>query len=314
MQKVQLSKTGVEVSAFCLGAMFFGSKNNRVTSYRLLDQYVEAGGSFLDTANIYAHWVPGYQGGESETLLGEWMQERKNRQQMFIASKVGFNYQDVPKSLTAQLIEEECNKSLKRLGVETIDLYYAHVDDRDTPLEETLEAFDKLVKAGKVRLVGASNYLAWRLEQACCISRKNGWAEFCCIQQRYSYLRPKPGASFGAQVSTNEDLLDYCASREMTMLAYSPLLGGAYANRIDRELPEQYTGPDADARLSVLKAVAMETEATPNQVILAWMHQSDPCVIPLVAASTMDQMQENLDALAVKLTQEQIDRLTSASG
>ena len=145
MKKVPLGKTGVEVSAFCLGAMFFGSKNNKVTSYRLLDQYVEAGGSFLDTANIYSRWVPGYEGGESETLLGEWMRERKNREQVFIATKVGFEYQDVPRGLTAKLIEQECNNSLKRLGVETIDLYYAHVDDRSTPLEESLEAFDRLV-------------------------------------------------------------------------------------------------------------------------------------------------------------------------
>lgn len=313
MEKVQLGKTGVEVSALCLGTMYFGSKNNNVTSYRLLDQYAEAGGSFLDTANIYAHWVPGYKGTESETLLGEWMRERNNREQMFIATKVGFGYQDVPTGLTAKLIEQECNNSLKRLGVETIDLFYAHVDDRDTPLEETLEAFDKLVKAGKVRLIGGSNYLAWRLEEARWVSQTKGWAEYCCIQQRFTYLRPKPGASFGPQRSVNDDLLDYCAHRDLTMLAYSALLSGAYASRIDRELPEQYTGPDADARMSALKAVAMETEATPNQVILAWMHQSKPTIIPLVAASTMEQMQENLDALAVKLTDEQITRLTTAS-
>jgi len=160
-----LGQTGVEVSSLCLGAMYFGSRNDEATSYRILDQYVAAGGSFIDTANIYAMWVQGYHGGESETLLGKWMQERRNRQHMFIASKVGFNYQDVPISLSARWIEEECNKSLRRMNIETIDLYYAHCDDRETPLEETLEAFNRLVKAGKVRFIGASNYLACRGQQ-----------------------------------------------------------------------------------------------------------------------------------------------------
>jgi aryl-alcohol dehydrogenase-like predicted oxidoreductase len=133
--------------------------------------------------------VEGFKGGESETILGAWMKERKNRDQVFIASKVGFGYQDVPISLRADIIEKECNKSLERLGIETIDLYYAHNDDRDTPLEETLEAFSRLMDAGKVRYIGASNYLAWRLEEAHWLSLVNEWPEYCCIQQRHTYIR-----------------------------------------------------------------------------------------------------------------------------
>jgi aryl-alcohol dehydrogenase-like predicted oxidoreductase len=148
METQKLGKTGVDVSALCLGAMYFGTRNDQATSYRVLDKYVEAGGTFIDTANIYAHWVKGFKGGESETLLGEWMQGRGNRDKLFIASKVGFGYPGVPVGLRANQIEEECNKSLRYLKIDTIDLYYAHVDDRKTPLEETLEAFDKLVKAG----------------------------------------------------------------------------------------------------------------------------------------------------------------------
>jgi len=312
MRTVRLGNSGVEVSVFCLGTMYFDSHTDEESSYRLLDQYVEAGGAFLDTANIYARWVPGYVGGESETLLGEWMRERKNRSQMFIATKVGLEYQDVERGLRARQIETECEKSLKRLGVDTIDLYYAHVDDRNTLMEETMEAFDRLVRAGKVRLIGASNFSAWRLEEARWVSQTHGWTGYCGIQQRYSYIRPKPGASFDPQIAANDDLLDYCRSRGITMLAYSPLLSGAYT-RADRDFPEQYLGPDTDARLAALKAVAEEVGATANQAVLTWMLQSDPPVIPLVAASTVEQMRENLGALEIELSTEQMARLNDAS-
>jgi aryl-alcohol dehydrogenase-like predicted oxidoreductase len=312
MKKLALGDSGVEVSAFCLGTMYFGTRTDKKTSYRLLDHFVEAGGSFLDTANIYARWVSGGVGGESEALLGEWMRERKNRSDMFIATKVGFEYPGVERGLRASQIEAECEKSLKRMGIDAIDLYYAHVDDRDTPMEETMAAFDRLVSAGKARLVGASNFLAWRLEKARWVSQTHGWAEYCCVQQRYSYIRPKPGASFGAQIAANDDLLDYCRTRGLTMLAYSPLLSGAYT-RADRFFAEGYLGPDTDARLAALKAVSTEVGATANQVVLAWMQQSDPPVIPLVAASTADQMRENLGALEIELGAEQMARLNVAS-
>ncbi len=313
MKTVLLGDTGVHVSILCLGAMYFGTKEDEKTSFRLLDQYVDAGGSFIDTANIYAHWQPNGKGGESEALLGRWMRERRNRGRLFIATKVGFEIppQGIERSLKARRIEEECEKSLKRLGVETIDLYYAHKDDLDTPMEETLAAFDRLVKAGKVRFIGASNFPAWRLEEARWTSRTHGWAAYCCIQQRYTYLRPKPGASFGGQVSTNDDLLAYLRRRDITLLAYSPLLGGQYVNPA-KPLQSQYVGPDADARLAALKAVAAEAGATANQVILAWMMQSDPAVIPVFGASSEAQMAENLGALAVTLSAEQMERLNKA--
>lgn len=314
MQTVSLGRSGVEVSALCLGAMFFGTTTDENSSYRLLDQYLDAGGTFIDTANIYAHWVPEGQGGESESLLGRWLKSGKNRDKLFIASKVGFNMPGVQQGLSAEQIETECNKSLQRMGIDTIDLYYAHVDDRITPLEETMTAFDRLVQAGKVRYIGASNYLAWRLEEAHWISASQGLAEFCCVQQRYTYLRPKYGATFGAQVTTNNDLVDYCRVREdqIRMLAYSVLLGGAYT-RADRPLPEQYAGPDSNARLAALRDVADELDATPNQIVLAWMLHSDPVVIPLIAASKPEQLQENLEALNITLSADQMKRLDNAS-
>ena len=144
MKTHKLGHTGIDVSSLCLGAMFFGTRNDQATSYRILDLYLDTGGTFIDTANIYAHWVDGFMGGESETLLGEWIQTRKNRSKLFIASKVGFNYKGVERGLSARQIEDECNKSLKRMKIDTIDLYYAHVDDRNTLLDETMQAFDRL--------------------------------------------------------------------------------------------------------------------------------------------------------------------------
>lgn len=175
-----------------------------------------------------------------------------------------------------------------------------------------MEAFDRLVRAGKVRFIGASNFLAWRLEETRWVSQTHGWAEYCGIQQRYSYIRPKPGASFDPQIAANNDLLDYCRSWGITMLAYSPLLSGAYT-RADRSFPEQYLGLDTDARLAALKTVAEEVGATANQVVLAWMVQSDPPVIPLVATSTVEQMRESLGALEVELGAGQMARLNDAS-
>jgi aryl-alcohol dehydrogenase-like predicted oxidoreductase len=230
---------------------------------------------------------------------------------LFIATKVGFGYGDVAVGLSARQVEDECNKSLKRLQTETIDLYYAHVDDRNTPLEETLQAFDRLVKAGKVRFIGASNYLAWRLEQAKWISQVNGWAAFCCVQQRHTYLKLRPGASVAPQVMTNDDLLNYCKNTGMTLLPYTALEGGSYT-RADRPFSDKFLMPDNDRRLETLRAIAQECGVTVNQVVLAWMLQSSTPIIPLIAASDEPRLRENIGALEVRLTAEQMTRLDHA--
>lgn len=313
MRSVSLGDSGVAVSTLCLGAMYFGTRQDQSQSFALLDHYYEAGGRFIDTANIYAFWEPDGKGGESEPVLGAWFKERRNRDQIFIASKVGFGYQNVPMGLTAKVIERECEKSLQRMGIETIDLFYAHVDDRNTPMEETMEAFSRLVSAGKVRHIGASNFAAWRLEEARGVSQANGWPGYCCVQQRHTYLRPKPGASFSPQRAVNDDLLDYCRNRDVTLLAYSVLLSGAYT-RPERAIAAEYAGRDTDDRLATLRVVAQELGASPNQVILAWLLQGDPPVLPLIAASSGQQLQENIDALDITLSADQMERLSSAGG
>jgi len=190
-------------------------------------------------------------------------------------------------------------------------VFITHQDDRETPLEESLEAFYRLVKAGKVRFIGVSNFLTWRLEEARHISRSNGWPQFCCIQQRFSYLRPVIGANFDPQVAGTAELLDFCQSRKVQFLAYSPLLGGAYS-RSDRPLPPQYQGPDSKRRLDALKAVAGEACTTTNQIVLAWLMQSEPVAIPVLGVSRPEQLEENLGALDITLSEDQIYRLSSA--
>jgi len=296
-----------------MGSAHFGSTTKDKMVFQLLDQFAEAGGTFIDTANSYASWIKGCVGGESETVIGKWMKGRGNRARMFVATKLGFPYGGSGGGLRAAEIERECEKSLQRLDVETIDLYYVHKDDRDTPLPEVLEAFSRLVSAGKVRLVGASNLAVWRLAESRQLARLNGWPEYCAIEQRYSYLRPRLGTAFTflPNVVVSDSLLDYCRTNPVTLVAYTVLLLGAYT-RSDRPLPEQYVGPDSKARLAVLNAVAAETGATLNQVLIAWLRQSNPPVLPIITASKPAQLTETLGALGVKLSADQMGRLNQA--
>lgn len=311
MEKVKLGQSDVEVSVLCLGTDSIGSRIDKETSFRLMDLYRERGGNFIDTANFYASWLPGCQGGESESTIGAWLTERGNRDQMVIASKVAFDYPGCEGGLSAAEIERECEKSLKRLRTDRIDLYYAHRDDFNTPLEETMAAFDRLIRAGKVRTVGASNLNVWRIAEANCVSQANSWAKYSVVEQRHTYLRPRHGADFGPQIYINDDLKDFALQKGITLVAYSILLRGAYT-RDDRPIPAQYSGPDAEQRMAALRHVSKEIEATMNQVIIAWMRQSDPAILPIIAGSKPQQLQETIDALNVKLSEEQMTTLNTA--
>ncbi|MEK3904807.1 MULTISPECIES: aldo/keto reductase [unclassified Paenibacillus] len=313
MKQYPLGNTGMLVSAYSLGCLNFGSRTDKKTSFQLLDHFLEAGGNFLDTANNYAIWNEGCVGGESESLLGEWMKERKNRHQIIVATKVGAK-PVVPKSekmegLGRQAVEKAIDESLLRLGTDYVDLYYAHVDDNETELEETLETFDSLVKAGKVRAIGCSNYRFSRLLEAKAISKSKGWESYCCLQQRHTYLQPRADADFGVQVSADEDLLAYCSQHDdFTLLAYSPLLGGLYNNK-EAVLPDAYRREDQMTRLDTLRKVAGELGVTPNQLVLAWMLHKHPRALPIVAASGLTQLEENLGALKLQISSEQLDQL-----
>jgi aryl-alcohol dehydrogenase-like predicted oxidoreductase len=307
MRSVRINNTELDVSMFCLGTMNFGSRDSKQISYAMLDQYVGGGGNFLDTANNYAVWIG--EGGESETTLGQWMQERGNRKDMVVASKAGCPTKQAPMSSAPEHIIAECERSLERLQTDYIDLFYYHVDDRAVPLEVQLETMAKLTQSGKVRYIGASNFKAWRLAEAASVSAANNYPGFCCVQQRHTYLRPRVDAGFGAQISTNNDLLEYCSERSLQLIAYSSLLSGAYS-RDDRKIQKQYRHADSDARKATLSAIAGELSVTPNQVLLAWL--TGRGVIPVTGASTEAQMQESMAAFELSLSDDILDRLDAA--
>ena len=303
MQKIELGHTGEMISSMGLGTMYFGSKTDEKTAVELLDLYADHGGSFLDSANKYASWVPGFQGGESEHLIGRWLKNNGNRQNMFISSKVGFPYGDIPRSLKKEIIISECEKSLKRLGTDTIDLYFAHTYDADTPVEEIMEAFFKLKTEGKIRYAGASNYAAWQLSEANQTAGLQGWKGFTCIQQFHTYLQPALRADFGNQRILTPEIQDFCLRKKLSIIAYSPLLAGAYV-RNDVPIPVQFRGKDTDYKRNTLKTLAKELSVSANAVVLAWMMQSSPAVIPLITGSSVMQLKENIQAASLNLSEE----------
>jgi aryl-alcohol dehydrogenase-like predicted oxidoreductase len=311
MNHVQLGTSGVQASALAMGTDVLGSKIDRQTSFALLDFYFENGGTLIDTGNFYASWLPGCSGGESESVIGAWMRERGNRDQLLVGSKLAFDYPGCDGGLSATEIERECDKSLKRLNTDRLDVYYAHRDDLATPQEETMAAFNRLIVAGKVRVLGASNLSVWRIAEANAIARANGYATYRLIQQRYTYLRPRHGADFGPQIFLNEETKAFARQHGIGLVAYSVLLQGAYT-RAERPLAAQFAGVDSDERVATLKSVAGELGVSPNQVVIAWMRQSEPAVLPIIAGSRKEQLKENIDALAVTLSADQMKRLTSA--
>ncbi|MFG2793938.1 aldo/keto reductase [Streptomyces sp. NPDC048419] len=312
-----------EVSVIALGAMLMGSRTDEVTSFAVLDRYVEAGGTFVDTSDNYAFWEDGGQGGQSEELLGRWRRSRGIGDEIVIATKLGArplapgtSYVDNPEGLSAKVVRESAERSRQRLGVDRLDLLYAHIDDPTVPQRETVEAFGELVGEGTVGLLGVSNQSAWRVERARALAAAGGLPGYEVLQYAHSYLRPRtdvPDDMFpdGSLGHVGPDLLTYLrAEKALTLVAYSPLLKGAYTHP-DR-LPSDYDHPGTAPRLAALHDVARETGATPNQVVLAWQLGGELPIIPLVGASSVAQLEENLAAADLELTADQRARLDAA--
>ncbi|OAH16050.1 aldo/keto reductase [Streptomyces jeddahensis] len=313
-------QTRREVSVLALGAMLFGSVTDEKTSFAILDRYVEAGGTFIDTSDNYAFWIDGSQGGQSEELLGRWRRSRGIGDEIVIATKLGARplapgtgYVDNPEGLSRKVIRESAERSRERLGVDRIDLLYAHIEDRSVPLRDTVEGFAELVAEGTVGLLGVSNHAIWRVERARALAASGGLPGYEVLQYQHSHLRPRtdvpeplfPDGSLG---HAGAELLSYLRSEPgLTLVAYSPLLKGAYTKE-DR-LPPDYEHPGTPARLAVLREVAQETGATVNQVVLAWQIGGSLPVIPLAGASSVAQLEENLAAVDLELTEEQRARL-----
>ena len=311
---------GPEVSNLCLGLLPFGSTVEEEMSFAILDRFAGAGGTFVDTANNYSLWAPGGTGDESELLLGRWLRSRGARDRTVVATKVGARppvgsdliWPDVWEGLSAKTVNAGIEGSLRRLGTDHVDLYYAHIEDRGVPMAETVEAFAALVGAGATRLVGCSNHAAWSVAAARQYAADHGLPGYTCVQQRHSYLWPLPGGQWGVQGYARDDLRDLVAAHDdMTLLAYGPLVNGAYT-RADRPLPAEYDHPMSQRRLAVLREVAAETGATANQVVLAWLMGGEPPVLPVIGVSTVAQLDELLGAVELDLDPELRARLDAA--
>lgn len=251
-------------------------------------------------------------------MLGQWMTERKNRDDIFLATKVGAKPTfkggtfDDAQGLSAKVIERAVEESLQNLQTDRIDLYYAHIDDRNTPLEETLEAFDALVRSGKIRYIACSNYMTWRVKEAHAISKSRNLASYCAIQQWDTYLKLNLGEDLGVQEFMTDELNDYALSREdFSLITYGPLLWGSYT-KVQREIPLNFQSDRNYRRLTALYKVASEIQATPNQVVLAWLMQQNPVRIPITAVGSVEQLRENLGALEIRLSNEHMQFLNEA--
>ncbi|MFE7843107.1 aldo/keto reductase [Streptomyces sp. NPDC057474] len=312
-----------EVSVLALGAMLFGSRTDEKTSFALLDRYVEAGGNFIDTSDNYAYWIDGGQGGQSEELLGRWRRSRGIGDEIVIATKLGArplapgtSYVDNAEGLSAKVIRESAERSRERLGVERLDLLYAHIEDRTVSARETVEGFAELVAEGTVGLLGVSNHAVWRVERARALAAAAGLPGYEVLQYHHSHLRPRTDVpsdlwADGTLGAATAELLSYLeAEPDLTLVAYSPLLKGGYV-RPD-ELPSDYDHPGTPVRTKVLGEVARETGATVNQVVLTWQLGGRFPIVPLAGVSSVAQLEENLGAVELELTEEQRVRLDAA--
>jgi aryl-alcohol dehydrogenase-like predicted oxidoreductase len=301
----RLGRTGLRVSALCLGGNTFGWTTDQKASEAVLDAYLEAGGNFIDTADVYSRWVPGHTGGESEDVLGKWMTARGNRRGVIIATKVMGPMGPGPNDtgLSRQHIVEGVEDSLRRLQTDFIDLYQAHWDDRDTPLEETLRAFDDLVRQGKVRYIGASNYHAWRLTRALWESDRRAYV-------RYESIQPKYNLVFRDEYE--RELEPLCLEQSIGVIPYSSLGSGFLSGKYHRgrELPKTARAGNVekiymtDRGFTVLEAVekvAAGTGATPAQVALSWLAHRPGITAPIASATSVTQLKELLGGIELQL-------------
>lgn len=301
-----------------LGTMDFGTRVAPDRAFAILDSFVADGGVWLDTANCYSFWTdPTGVGGASERVIGAWLRARPGmRETVRIATKVRHNplVPHVPESaegLSARAVHAGVEESLGRLGVDHVDLFWAHAEDREVPLEETVGAFGELVAKGVALRVGAANHPAWRVERARSLAREQGVEPWTSLQLRHSLVQPRPLtplAEGGHRLLTDDDL-DLARSQGLAVWSYSSLMWGSYV-RADKPLPSTYDHRGTTRVLAVLDDVADELGATKNQVVLAWLMRQG--IDPIVGASRVEQIEEALAARRVRLGAEHLARLTDA--
>ncbi|NOK63001.1 MAG: aldo/keto reductase [Chloroflexi bacterium AL-W] len=313
----RLGRTGLQVSPLCLGTMQFGWTADEVTSFAVMDAFVEQGGNFIDTADIYSRWVEGNAGGVSEEIIGRWMQQHNNRRNIVLATKARGRMWDGPngEGLNRAHIMQACDDSLRRLQTDYIDLYQTHAYDANTPIEETLDALNDLVRAGKVRYIGCSNYPAWRLALALGASERQHFARYESLQPHYNLAN---------RAEFERELEPLCLDQGVGVIPYSPLAGGFLTGkyRRDQDLPESVRSSGIQERyfneqgwntVDALVTVAKDLDTEPTQVALAWLLSRPNITAPIIGANSTEQLNTSLAAINVKLSDEQIQQLEKAS-
>jgi aryl-alcohol dehydrogenase-like predicted oxidoreductase len=315
MQRRTIGHSGLEVTPLFLGGNVFGWTIDDATSFAVLDAYLEAGGNSIDTADVYSTWIPGHTGGESEAVIGRWLKARGNRDQVILATKVGSRMGSGKQGLSRQHILASVEDSLQRLHTDYIDLYQSHRDDTDTPLEETLQTFDELVRQGKVRAIGASNYTAPRLAEALRISDQQGYARYESIQPFYNLVE---------RHEYEETLEPLILEQHVGVIPYSSLASGFLSGKYQpgQALPQtqraqgvqkKYMNEHGFRVLHAVEQIAQARRATPSQVALAWLIARPGISAPIASATSVEQVRELLGAVTLTLSDAEKETLNTVS-
>jgi aryl-alcohol dehydrogenase-like predicted oxidoreductase len=310
----QLGQSDLRIAPLMFGGNVFGWTADEATSFRLLDAFVDAGFNAIDTADVYSRWVPGHKGGESEAVIGAWLKARGGRDRVVIATKLGMNLGDGRKGLSKRWMAEAVEASLTRLGTDYIDLYQAHTDDAETPLEETLEGFAELIKAGEVRVIGASNHSAPRLTEALGLSAKLGLPRYETLQPLYNLMeRPAYEAELKA----------VCEEHKLSVIPYYSLASGFLTGKYRSEADlgksprgggvKKYLDGRGTVVLTALDSIAAAHSATPAQVALAWLMAQPTIAAPIASATSLDQLTDIMKATTLTLSAEDLAGLEAAS-
>lgn len=314
MKTRKLGGSGIEVSPICLGGNVFGWTADEAVSFAILDAFVGAGFNFVDTADVYSRWVPGHKGGESETVLGNWFKRSGNRKKVILATKVGLELAPEKKGLAKAYILREVEDSLDRLQTDYIDLYQSHIDDPSVPLEETLAAYEQLIKQGKVRAIGASNYSTERLAQAIKMGGQNGTPRYECLQPHYNLYE---------RAGYEKELEPLCLEEGIGVIPYfalaSGFLTGKYRSENDLakgprgQMVKKYLDERGFRILAALDEVAAKLNSTPGKVAIAWLIARPSITAPIASATTVEQLNELVDAGSLQLDPASIETLDAAS-
>ncbi|HTC90047.1 MAG TPA: aldo/keto reductase [Bryobacteraceae bacterium] len=314
MKTRKLGGSGLDVSPICLGGNVFGWTADEAASFAILDAFVGAGFNFVDTADVYSRWVPGHKGGESETVLGNWFKRSGNRKKVILATKVGIELAPDKKGLSKAYILREVEDSLQRLQTDYIDLYQSHIDDATVPLEETLGAYDQLIKQGKVRAIGASNYRAERLAEALEISKQHGLPRYECLQPHYNLYE---------RAAYEQDLEPLCVKEGIGVIPYFALASGFLTGKYRAEsdfskgprgqMVKKYLDDRGRRILAALDEVAAKLHSTQGKVAIAWLIARPSISSPIASATNVEQLKDLVDAASLQLDPDSIKTLNDAS-